>query len=284
MSDDRCPPGNLELGSLEEGSLAAGDAVPALYQVEFIDRGHAIYPGSPSPLKLSAGQPIVLNPGAQGAVIYSEDCEKRSVRIAESLFIEACAEQRLGKPKGRIEFTSLAHEFGALGNLLPVLDLFSQELASGTATPQILRYYQLLIASKFLAALPYSIRFSPLETQSVPFDRLVLYIEENLKRDISVEELARYANMSLRSLYLVFEKNAKATPKDFIRQKKLEQVYAALINPASTLTNVTAAALEYGFTHLGRFSEFYKTTFGLLPSESLKMRQGQALAARDDRQ
>ena len=41
-------------------------------------------------------------------------------------------------------------------------------------------------------------------------------------------------------------------------------------------TNVTAIALEYGFTHLGRFSEFYKTAFGMLPSESLRERNGRA--------
>jgi transcriptional regulator GlxA family with amidase domain len=36
--------------------------------------------------------------------------------------------------------------------------------------------------------------------------------------------------------------------------------------------SVTAVALDYGFTHLGRFSECYKATFGILPSDSLKRR------------
>lgn len=71
----------------------------------------------------------------------------------------------------------------------------------------------------------------------------------------------------------MFEKNAQCTPKHFIRQKKLERVYSALMNPANQVANVTAVALDYGFTHLGRFSEFYKATFGVLPSESLRTRQ-----------
>ncbi|HSG24075.1 MAG TPA: helix-turn-helix domain-containing protein, partial [Azonexus sp.] len=40
--------------------------------------------------------------------------------------------------------------------------------------------------------------------------------------------------------------------------------------------NVTAVALDYGFSHLGRFSELYKSTFGMLPSEALKERQARS--------
>ena len=62
------------------------------------------------------------------------------------------------------------------------------------------------------------------------------------------------------------------TPKHYIRQKKLEHVHATLTDPTRPVPNVTAVALEYGFTHLGRFSELYKSTYGILPSESIKAR------------
>lgn len=42
------------------------------------------------------------------------------------------------------------------------------------------------------------------------------------------------------------------TPKNFIRQKKLEHV-SALMGPSSKALNVKAVALDYGFSHLGRF-------------------------------
>ena len=52
----------------------------------------------------------------------------------------------------------------------------------------------------------------------------------------------------------------------------MEHVHATLTDPTRPVPNVTAVALEYGFTHLGRFSELYKSTYGILPSESMKAR------------
>ena len=78
--------------------------------------------------------------------------------------------------------------------------------------------------------------------------------------------------MSTRSIYHLFERHAKTTPKHFIRQRKLQAVHNALIDPNSQFANITALALEYGFTHLGRFAEIYRETFGRLPSEVLKQR------------
>ena len=37
-----------------------------------------------------------------------------------------------------------------------------------------------------------------------------------------------------------------------------------------------SSELEYGFSHLGRFSELYKSTYGVLPSQSIRCRQPQA--------
>lgn len=107
----------------------------------------------------------------------------------------------------------------------------------------------------------------------VSFERLLHYIEENIKSDLCVEDLARQAHMSTRSIYLLFEKHAKTTPKNFIRQKKLEAVHKVLLDPKpGEFVNITALALEYGFTHLGRFAETYRETFGMLPSALLKQR------------
>jgi len=177
------------------------------------------------------------------------------------------------KPNECIKFNQVPYKFEEIASLLNLLNLLCEEAESGMATPQMLQHYNRVVASKLITLLKHNVALETPSLQSVSFERLVQYVEDNIKRDITPEELARYSHLSLRSLYLLFEKNAKTTPKNFIRQKKLERVYATLTDPSSKMANVTAVALEYGFSHLGRFSESYKATFGMLPSESLKQRQ-----------
>jgi AraC-like DNA-binding protein len=78
--------------------------------------------------------------------------------------------------------------------------------------------------------------------------------------------------MSLRSLYGLFDRQLGTTPKQYIRQRKLEQVNACLSDPRCTVRSVTELALDYGFLHLGRFAESYRQRFGELPSETFRRR------------
>jgi AraC-like DNA-binding protein len=270
--------GSLDLCRLSYGAQArvVSEGLPDIYHVQFILRGNCSYALYRDSVSLSAGHVLLINPDEPIDLTYSEDCEKFIVRVPSTLFNEACIEHRWFQPNESIKFNQSPYKFEEIDSLIYLLKLLCEEAESGSATPQMLQHYNRVVASKLMTMFRHNV---PLETptlQSVSFERLEQYIEDNIKRDISAEELAAYSHLSLRSLYLLFEKNAKTTPKNFIRQKKLEKVYITLMDPSSRMANVTAVALEYGFTHLGRFSEFYRATFGMLPSESLKARQGNA--------
>ncbi|MNH34131.1 transcriptional regulator EutR [compost metagenome] len=78
--------------------------------------------------------------------------------------------------------------------------------------------------------------------------------------------------MSLRSLYALFDRQLGITPKQYVRQRKLERVRAILTDASCTVRSVTEIAMDYGFLHLGRFAESYRMCYGELPSETLKRR------------
>lgn len=267
--------GSLDLCRLNYGAQAriVSEGLPDIYHVQFILRGHCRYELYRDSINLSAGHVLLVNPDEPIDLTYSEDCEKFIVRVPSNLFNEACIEHRWFKPNERIKFNQTPYKFEEIDSLLFLLKLLCEEAESGVATPQMLQHYNRVVASKLMTMFKHNVTLETPTLQSVSFERLVQYIEDNIKRDITAEELAQYSHLSLRSLYLLFEKNANTTPRNFIRQKKLEQVYSALMDPSSRMVNVTAVALDYGFTHLGRFSEFYKSAFGILPSESLKVRQ-----------
>lgn len=270
--------GSLDLCRLRYGSEAriVSEGLPYFYHVQFILNGHCRYDIHRDSLSLPAGHVLLINPEEPIDLTYSADCEKFIVKVPAPLFDQACTEHRWFKPNEHIKFTQTPYRFEELESLLMLLQLVCQEAESGLATPQMLQHYSRVVTSKLMTMLKHNVCLTMPTPQSFCFDRLVQYIEDNIKRDITMEELVKHSHLSLRSLYLLFEKNANTTPKHFIRKKKLEAVYATLMDPSSKAANVTAVALDYGFTHLGRFSELYRSTFGVLPSEALRARQNAA--------
>jgi len=267
--------GSLHLCQLRFGSVACIDATcpPDAYLLQTVRHGHCEQNIGAETIRLEAGQVVLSNPGDRIAINYSADYEGLSITLPANLFLETCQEQRWAKPLEGIQFSGKGQAAEQLTGLQAIIELICGEAEAATATPQTQHYYQRILASKLLTQVPHNVAMEAPSISRLSFERLVSFIEENIKTDIGPDELARHANMSRRSLYLLFEKHANMTPKNFIRQKKLERVYSTLIDPACQVANITAVALDYGFTHLGRFSEFYKSTFGMLPSVSLKERQ-----------
>ena len=270
--------GSLDLCRLSYGAQARviSPGLPDLYHVQFILRGQCHYTDQRDSLSLPAGHVLLINPEEPIDLTYSEDCEKFIVKIPSAMFNEACSEHRWFAPKDKLKFQKVPYKFEELDSLIHLLTLLCEEAESSVATPQMLQHYSRIVTSKLMTMLKHNVVLETPSLQSVSFERLVKYIDDNIRNDITAEDLAQYAHLSLRSLYMLFEKNAKMTPKCFIRRRKLERVYSTLMNPAAQAANVTAVALDYGFTHLGRFSEAYKATFGCLPSESLRKAQAQS--------
>jgi transcriptional regulator GlxA family with amidase domain len=59
------------------------------------------------------------------------------------------------------------------------------------------------------------------------------------------------------------------TPNAFLRKIRLQLVRDELLRSGEE-TQVTRVALRHGFSHLGRFSAFYQSTFGEVPSATLR--------------
>ena len=269
--------GALNLCRLSYGTQAriVSEGLPDIYHVQFILRGHCRYELWRDSLSLPAGHVLVINPDDPVDLTYSEDCEKFIVKIPTGMLNDACEEHRWFKPNERIKFNQVPYKFAELDSLIQLLTIVCQEAESGLATPQMLQHYNRVVSGKLMTLLKHNVCMETPGAHSVCFDRLVQYIDERIKDNLTAESLAAHSRMSLRSLYLLFERNARTTPKNYIRQKKLERVHSTLMDTTQNIHNVTAIALDYGFTHLGRFSELYKSTFGMLPSEALRRRGGE---------
>lgn len=266
--------GSIDLCRLAYGSEAriVSERLHDIYHLQFILRGQCRYELEQASVSLSPGHLMLINPDDPVDLTYSHDCEKFILRLPMDLLNTTCAEHQWHQPQGGIRFRPVPYRFDALESLLSLLNLICQEAESDVFQPQLYNHYGRVIATKLMTMLDHNVSLEKPSLVDVSFERLVHYIEEHIKSDLCVEKLAAQARMSTRSVYHLFEKHAKTTPKHFIRQKKLQAVHKAMMDPNCQFANITALALEYGFTHLGRFAEIYRDTFGMLPSDAIKRR------------
>lgn len=82
-------------------------------------------------------------------------------------------------------------------------------------------------------------------------------------------DLARVAGVSARSLQEAFARYLSITPLEYVRRTRLDRARRDLLDADPTATSVTDIAARWGFFHLGRFSQVYRSAFHELPSQTL---------------
>lgn len=267
--------GGLDLCRISYGGSVqvTSPALETIYHLQILLQGHCLWRGYGEEHYLTPGELLLINPDDQVDLTYSDECEKFIVKIPSALLERACSENSWRLPSDGIRFAA-RHNVQQVDGLINLLDLVCDEAESAQQMPMVKEHYTRIIVSKMLALLRNNVIREELAESCPSFERIAEYIEANLKQDISLEQLAQVVHLSPRALHGLFERNVGITAKHYIRNRKLERVRTCLIDPTSKTRNITEVAMDYGFLHLGRFSESYKSTFGELPSDTLRRRGG----------
>lgn len=94
--------------------------------------------------------------------------------------------------------------------------------------------------------------------------RTEAYMRENLHANLTIEQLAEQAGVSVRTLFTGFKSFLNTTPMSYLKELRFEQAHMELLQ--NEHVSVTDVAFKWGFSHLGRFSQEYKRRYGELPS------------------
>ena len=95
----------------------------------------------------------------------------------------------------------------------------------------------------------------------------VEFIRKNYHQDISIEELAKLAFLSISALERRFKKYLSKTPKRFLNEIRLENARRLLIETKQPIMEI---AYQCGFSEHSYFSKQFKAFFGVLPSQLRK--------------
>lgn len=101
------------------------------------------------------------------------------------------------------------------------------------------------------------------------FEDLLEWILANLQQPLNLSQLEQRSGYSRRNLQLAFQQRFGCGPIQWVRQQRLEQARADLLNPRSDDT-VAGIAARYGFSSLSVFSRDFCTRYGLRPSDLLR--------------
>lgn len=99
--------------------------------------------------------------------------------------------------------------------------------------------------------------------------RAIDFMQANLSRPISLDDIAAACQVSVRSLQKGFKDFKMTTPMAYLQHLRLEAAHRELQQASPALT-VAAIALKWGFGHMGRFALEYKHRFGQYPSQTLR--------------
>jgi AraC-like DNA-binding protein len=94
------------------------------------------------------------------------------------------------------------------------------------------------------------------------------YLEAHCAEPITPEALAAVTGVSVRSLFLGFQRFRGVSPMRWLRELRLHRARQELLG-CGPAVHVTDVALRWGFYHLGRFAQEYRQTYGETPAQTL---------------
>lgn len=94
------------------------------------------------------------------------------------------------------------------------------------------------------------------------------YINQHLKADITLPDIAEAAGCSMRSLARAFQHASDTSPMQYVQRLRLQRIKAELIQARSGERTIADIAYHWGCRHLGEFNRKYRECFGETPSET----------------
>jgi AraC-like DNA-binding protein len=131
------------------------------------------------------------------------------------------------------------------------------------------------VLTTLLLTLPHNYSDAIFSAKALPSPRVVRRVVDLVdsapQKAFTVADLASHVGVSERSLHSAFRRQLGTSPMSYVRHRRLEQAHDALLHlDPSAGTTVTDVALQFGFTHTGRFAAAYRQRFGESPSTTLR--------------
>jgi AraC-like DNA-binding protein len=219
----------------------------------------------------------VASPTDPLSMHYSDDCPRLMVKLDRE-----AVERRLALRLGRSLRTSIRFDLGmrfddpAARSWRAAVDLaFGDAERGGLSTSALIaQSFESLLIDGLLEAQPHSytqeMRSPATAARPRVISRAMALIDERCADPLTTVDIAERVGVSVRSLQDGFHTHLATSPMAYLRDIRMQRVRELLQIADPARTNVTTIALQWGFTHLGRFAQDYRRRFGEAPSQTLR--------------
>lgn len=204
-------------------------------------------------------------------MIWSDGCEKFVVYVRREA-MEGLASAR-DEPGPVVFRPDLDLRGPAARAWLRLARLALDELETGGElfrSPVTARHFEQTLISGLLDLQPNTAVETAVPSAGSRAVRMALeLIEAEPDRPWRVAELAQAAGVSARTLQESFRRDLGVTPLEQMRRTRMDRARRDLLTANPRTTSVTEIAARWGFFHVGRFSQAYRSAYAELPSETL---------------
>lgn len=250
------------------------------YHIQIALGGNCIVDHSGKLINLHSGQGVIINPDKGSTILYQDNCEKLIITLDTSIVHRRLMDLIGFKVKEQLNFDpDINSDAKDNGYLLDLLFFYGNMLDKQKDNASVDSINNVMMASIVDLLIKFhSNNYSHLILSSennfpVYLKKAVNYIHSNLTTVFTLKDLVDISKVGERVLYKSFQTYFKMTPLTYIKSVRLKKIRECLMAELERDVKVTDIAMNFGFSHLGRFSGEYKSMFGELPSETLKKKK-----------
>ena len=220
------------------------------------------------PFAYTRGAMAVLPAGCGPAVRLATSCDVTVYGFAPKV-LKTFREELDGRRPPELDYIAATRD----GDLLALLQLLDRELGLGEPSG---RLYADSLAFALLAR---AVALSSHQARTLPFDasplnvraqqRLFEFIEENLQRNLGLEELALQVGYGRGHFLKTFRAAVGTSPHQFLLDRRVERAKAMLKKTSTPLVEIATAC---GFSSQSHFSTEFRRRVGISPARYRRIR------------
>jgi AraC-like DNA-binding protein len=269
---------DVHLAALDLSSAWARTVPYPTYTVCFPVQGRVRASTASGSSVIAEGRGVAVCPcsGEVEVEYLTDDCRVFTVTVGRDA-LEAELELMLGHPLGAAIRFDFGLDVATCGSLQRSLRMVLAELAdpAGMARhPTTAHRLSRLVMAGLLLGQHHD--WSDELQRPVGFEGprairvAIAAIEERPTELVTVTDIARATNLSVRALEDGFRRHVGTTPMAYVRGVRLARAHDDLVEAEPDATTAMAVAQRWGFTHYGRFAAQYRQRFGCSPSQTLR--------------